>query len=62
MASAGPLATLAGARTDVNDYVTRKALDSLFLRVADEEKAIRENPAARTSEILKKVFGSRTTK
>lgn len=60
LASAGPLAAaLAGQKADVNDYVTRKALDRLFLRVADEEKAIRSNPAARTSEILKKVFGSR---
>lgn len=59
MASAGPFAALAGQKADVNDYVTRKALDGLFLRVADEEKAIRSNPAARTSEILKKVFGSR---
>jgi hypothetical protein len=59
MASAGPLAALAGQKADVNDYVTRKALDGLFLRVADEEKAIRSNPAARTSEILKKVFGSK---
>lgn len=59
MASAGPLAALAGNKMDVNDFVTRKALDSLFLRVADEEKSIRSNPAARTSEVLKKVFGSR---
>ncbi len=58
MASAGPLAQLAGSKADVNDYVTRKALDGLFLRVAEEEKSIRSNPAARTSAILKKVFGS----
>ena len=56
MASAGPLAALAGGGADVNTYVTNKALDGLFLRVAEEEKAIRENPAARTSDILKKVF------
>ena len=58
MAKAGPLAALAGGKADVNEYVTTKALDGLFLRVADEEKAIRTNPAARTSAILKKVFGS----
>lgn len=58
MASAGPLASALGGQADVNDYVTHKALDGLFLRVADEEKAIRKNPAARTSDILKKVFGS----
>lgn len=57
MAKGGPFAALAGVKMDVNSYVTQKALDGLFLRVADEEKAIRENPAARTSEMLKKVFG-----
>lgn len=56
IAAAGPLAALAGT-ADVNDYVARKALDRLFLRVADEEKAIRTDPAARSSEILRKVFG-----
>lgn len=55
LASAGPLASSLGA-PDLDDYVTRKALDSLFLRVADEEKSIREDPAARSSELLKKVF------
>ncbi len=44
--------------TDLNAYVTQKALDGLFFYVADEEKKIRKNPAARVSEILRKVFGS----
>ncbi len=39
-------------------YVTRKALDGLFITLASEEKKIRENPAARTSELLRRVFGS----
>ncbi|HPQ42376.1 MAG TPA: DUF4197 family protein, partial [bacterium] len=38
-------------------YVTGKALDGLFTMVAREEKKIRENPEARVSDILKKVFG-----
>lgn len=59
MATAGPFAALAGAKMDVNTYVTQKALDGLFVRVAEEEKSIRENPAARTSAVLKKVFGSK---
>jgi len=42
---------------DVDSYVTTKALDGLFKMVAEEEKRIRENPAARTSELLQKVFG-----
>jgi hypothetical protein len=44
-------------RFDLDRYVTDKALDGLFLMVADEEKKIRENPAARVTELLKKVFG-----
>lgn len=43
---------------DLDDYVTRKALDGLFVMVGDEEKRIRENPAARTTDLLKKVFGA----
>ncbi|MDB6131134.1 MAG: hypothetical protein JWM04_2241 [Verrucomicrobiales bacterium] len=43
---------------DVDDYVTHKTIDGLFLKIAEQEKLIRENPAARTSELLQKVFGS----
>lgn len=43
---------------DIDKYVTDKTLDGLFLMVANEEKRIRENPVARTTELLKKVFGS----
>jgi len=42
---------------DLDHYVTGKALDGLFRMVGDEEKKIRTNPAARTTELLKKVFG-----
>ena len=44
---------------DLNDYVASKALDGLFLMIAEEEKRIRENPVERTTDLLKKVFGSR---
>jgi uncharacterized protein DUF4197 len=43
---------------DVDHYITNKAVDGLFLMVAREEKLIRENPAARTTELLKKVFSN----
>lgn len=43
---------------DLNDYATEKALDGLFAMVAVEERKIRENPAERTTELLKRVFGS----
>jgi Protein of unknown function (DUF4197) len=39
-------------------YVTGKAIDGLFIMVAKEELKIRQDPMARTSEILKKVFGN----
>ena len=39
------------------DYTTQKAVDGLFVLLANEEAKIRKNPAARTSDILKSVFG-----
>ncbi len=44
---------------DLDNYVTRKSLDGLFHLLSQQEKEIRHNPAARTTELLKKVFGSR---
>jgi len=43
---------------DVDSYVTNKALDGLFKMVAEEEAKIRANPAARTTDLLQKVFGA----
>lgn len=43
---------------DVDNYVTSKALDGLFKMVADEEKNIRANPVARSTDLLKSVFGA----
>ena len=43
-------------KLNLNNYVTDKALDGVFFMVAEEERKIRENPAARTTELLKKVF------
>jgi hypothetical protein len=42
---------------DLDDYVTNKSLDGLFYMVGQEEKNIRTNPAARTTDLLKAVFG-----
>lgn len=44
--------------TDINSYVTGKALDGLFYYVAQEEIGIRKNPADRVTDILKTVFGN----
>jgi hypothetical protein len=43
--------------SDLDGYVTQKALDGLFLLVADEERRIRRDPVGRTTSILRKVFG-----
>ena len=42
---------------DLDDYVTNKSLDGLFYTVGEEEKKIRTNPVARTTDLLKTVFG-----
>ncbi len=43
--------------TDINSYVTQKALDGIFHYVAMEEINIRKNPAGRVTDVLKSVFG-----
>jgi hypothetical protein len=43
---------------DLDDYATDRAIEGLFIMIAREEKNIRENPVARTTELLRRVFGS----
>ena len=45
---------------DLDDYVTARALSGLFLVLGEEERRIRTDPAARTTEILRDVFGRRS--
>ncbi len=47
---------------DLDGYVTHKTLDGLFVKIAEEEASIRANPAARSTELLQKVFGAVTRK
>jgi len=47
-----------GSNADLDGYVTHKALDGLFLKMAEEEQRIRQNPGARTTDLLQKVFGA----
>ena len=47
-----------GSSLDLDQYVTDKSLDGLFKYISLEEKSIRANPAARTTDLLKKVFGN----
>ena len=49
--------TIKKLNPDLAGYVTLRATDALFNLIAKEEKNIRENPIARTTDILKKVFG-----
>lgn len=44
--------------THLENYVTEKALDGLYLMIAEEEKAIRENPVGAAGNLAKKVFGA----
>ena len=58
-AKAGGLGGMFGTQApDLDGYVTGKTLDGLFLMIAEEERKIRENPLARSSDLLKKVFGA----
>jgi Protein of unknown function (DUF4197) len=45
---------------DLNDYATDMAIQGLFTLIAKEEKSIRQDPMARTTDLLKRVFGSQT--
>ncbi len=54
----GQLAGLTTINYTLDEHVTKKGLDGLFVYVAQEEKAIRHDPLARVTEILKKVFGA----
>ena len=49
---------LKSEQTDLNDYITGKALDGLYATIAEEEKAIRANPVKQTASLVKKVFGA----
>jgi len=59
MDSAGGLTSmLPGSTTDIDGYVTTRTLDGLFLMIAKEERKIRKNPVARSSELMQKVFSA----
>jgi len=58
-AGGGLLGSLVGGTSlDLDAYVTDKALDGLFLKLAEQEALIRQNPAARSTELLQQVFGA----
>ncbi len=49
---------LDSSEANMDDYVTDKALDGLFIVMADEERAIRKDPLGQASAIIRKVFGA----
>ena len=49
---------MSSSKLDINTYVVNKALDGLFYMLGQQEKQIRTNPAARSTDLLKKVFGA----
>lgn len=55
---AAELGLISSQEANLNDYVTAKALDGLFSRIADEEHQIRQNPLGQASALIKKVFGA----
>ena len=55
---AGKLAGLKPVNTDLDDFLTTKALQGMFLKVEAEELKIRKDISARTTPLLKRVFGS----
>ena len=52
------LSLVTSVQTDLNQYATGKAIDGPFTLVARRGADIRENPAARTTALLKKMFGN----
>jgi len=55
---AAQLGLVSAQDANLNDYVTAKALDGLFSRIAEEEHQIRQDPAGQASSLIKKVFGA----
>ena len=55
---AAQLGLISSADANLDDYVTARALDGLFSRIADEERAIRKNPLGQANLLIKKVFGA----
>jgi hypothetical protein len=54
----GLASTTGNLRTEIINFATAKALDGAFFFIAQEERAIRRDPVRRTTDILRRVFGS----
>ena len=54
----GQVAGFTPVNVQLDQYLTQKALDGLFLKISEEEKKIRTDPVARVTELLRRVFGA----
>jgi hypothetical protein len=54
----GQVAGLKPVHVKLDEYLTQKALDGLFLKISEQERMIRTDPVARVTGLLKKVFGA----
>ena len=52
------LGVIDASQASIEQYVTKKALDGLYTMIADEEKALRQDPVGATSNLVQKVFGA----
>ena len=52
------LGLIDASQASIEQYVTKKALDGLYLMIADEEKALRQDPVGAASSVVQKVFGA----
>ena len=52
------LGVIDASQASIEQYVTKKALDGLYTMIADEEKALRQDPVGATSSLVRKVFGA----
>jgi hypothetical protein len=59
---AGILLNLQPVEANLGAYATSRALSGLFVKIAEQEKLIRDDPARRTSDLLKKVFAEQDNK
>lgn len=48
-----------GGSLDLDDYVTKETINGLFTEIGAQEQSIRTNPGARSTDLLKKVFGGK---
>jgi Protein of unknown function (DUF4197) len=55
---ASQLGLIREQQSTIDGYVTQKALDGLYLTIAEQEKALRQNPLGASSDIVKRVFGA----